>query len=94
LLGFAIEPMNATLAALAIAKMNVQTKPETLSTESATILHEPTFSDSRPETASSIPASQEVSDEKLDCKEPPSEVTWDGDSDAENPRNWRKSKKW
>jgi hypothetical protein len=82
--------MNATLAALAIAKMNVQPKPETLSTESATTLHEPTFSDSRPETA----ASQEASDEKIDTKDPPSEVTWDGDSDPENPRNWRKSKKW
>jgi hypothetical protein len=86
--------MNATLAALAIAKnMNVQPKPETLSMESATTLHEPTFSDSRAETAS-LPASQEVSEEKLDSKEPPSEVTWDGDSDPENPRNWRKSKKW
>jgi len=81
--------MNATLA----AKMNVQPKLETLSTESATTLHEPTFSDSRTETGS-LPASQEVSDEKLDGKEPPSEVTWDGDSDPENPRNWRKSKKW
>ena len=44
----------------------------------------------------SIPENLSHIDEKLESivPESPLEVTWDGDADPENPRNWPKWKKW
>ena len=61
--------------------------------ESSTTVHEHSLSDFHPDSAS-LPGTQISNDEKLEGKDTPSEVTWDGDADPENPRNWRKSKKW
>ena len=44
----------------------------------------------------SIPESPNKGEEKFEDKDPdsPTEVTWEGDSDPENPHNWPKWKKW
>lgn len=89
----AIAATNAALSGLAMTKMSLHQNPEIATTDSATTLHQPTFSDSHPDSAS-LPGTQSSNDEKLDSKDLPSEVAWDGDSDPENPRNWRKAKKW
>jgi hypothetical protein len=70
-----------------------EVKPETQSTISATTLNEPDLKDARPENGS-LSLSQESGNEKIENSGAPHEVTWDGDVDPENPRNWRKVKKW
>jgi len=44
----------------------------------------------------SVPETQIANGERLKNIEgnTPMEVTWDGDNDVENPRNWPKWKKW
>ena len=73
--------------------MNTQPQNENPSTGSSVTLHELELSDKRPEN-DSISSSQDTSEEKPVSKEPLSEVTWNGDSDPENPHNWPKWKKW
>jgi len=44
----------------------------------------------------SIAERQASNEDKVENKgaEPQTEVSWDGDHDPENPRNWSKTKKW
>jgi hypothetical protein len=73
----------------------LESKSSSRRPSSASTLNERSSTEMKSENTS-IPETQIANGEKVENigENTPMEVTWDGDNDVENPRNWPKWKKW